>query len=101
MHTAFELVRQCRIDHAVTFEPALPPEGFGYNIEAEVALAPRAVSGVAFVQMGFILDMQTFRRERRDELCRDDILHSHSLNLSDSIVLRSISAPLGFDSVKS
>ena len=27
--------------------------------------------------MGFILDMQTFGRERRDELCRDDILHSH------------------------
>jgi hypothetical protein len=29
------------------------------------------------VQTRFILDMQAFRREGREQFCRDDILHSH------------------------
>jgi hypothetical protein len=31
------------------------------------------------MQMRFILDVQTLRRESRNELCRNDILHSHCL----------------------
>jgi hypothetical protein len=77
MDAALQFVRQRRIDHAMAFEPALPAEGFRYDIQPVMGLAARPVSGVALVQMGFILDMHTFRRERREELCRDDILHSH------------------------
>lgn len=35
------------------------------------------VSSMSLVEMGFIFDMQTLRRESRQQLRRDDILHSH------------------------
>jgi hypothetical protein len=44
-----------------------------------MGLAARPVSGMALVQMGFILDMHAFRRESREQLCRDDILHAHGV----------------------
>jgi hypothetical protein len=37
---------------------------------------------MALVVMGFILDTQALRRERRSQLCRDDIVHSHDAWLS-------------------
>jgi hypothetical protein len=77
MHAALHLVRQRRIDHAMTFEPALPLERARHNIKTEVALAARPVSGVALVQMGFILDMQALRCESRHQSGGDDVLHSH------------------------
>ncbi len=77
MNTALELVRQCRVDHAVPFEPALPRKGCRYNIEPEMRLAARPMAGVPLMQTGFVFDMQAFRRESRDELGRYDVLHSH------------------------
>ena len=72
-----ELVRQRRIDHAVAFEPALPAEGFRYDIEPVMALAARPVSGMSFMQMRLVFDMQALRREGRQQFCRNDVLHSH------------------------
>src|SRR6201999_2331923 len=74
---SFQLVRQRRIDHAMPLQPALSSEGVRYDIKSEVALAAGAVPGMAFMQMGFVLDMHAFRRESRDQLCRNNILHSH------------------------
>ena len=42
---------QRRIYHAMAIDPALPFEGFGYNINAEVRLAARPMAGMALMQM--------------------------------------------------
>ena len=77
MDAALELVSQRRVDHAVAFEPGLSSERLRYNIEAEVRLAAWAMSGMSFVQMGFVFDVQALRRESLDQLGRYDVLDSH------------------------
>jgi hypothetical protein len=47
-----------------------------------MGFAARPVSGMALVVMGFILDAQALRRERRGQLCRNNIVHSHDVWLS-------------------
>ena len=78
MDAALQLVRQRRVDHAVAFEPGLSPERPRYNIEAEMRLAARAMSGVALVQMRFVFDVQALGGESRNQLSRYDVSHSHS-----------------------
>jgi len=77
VHAAFKLFRQCRIDHAVPLQPALSAEGRRHNIESEMGFPAGPVSGMAFMQMRFILDMHALRRKGREQLGGDDILHSH------------------------
>src|SRR5258708_32649460 len=89
---ALELVRQRRVDHAVTLDPALSAEGFRHDIEAEMGFAARPMSGMALVVMGFILDAQALRCESRRQLCRNNIVHSHDVWLSP----RSRKAETGF-----
>src|SRR5258708_32035556 len=48
---ALEFRLQCRIHHAVTFDPALPFEGRRHDIDPEMRLAARPVAGVALMQM--------------------------------------------------
>jgi hypothetical protein len=47
-----------------------------------MALAARPVSGMSFVQMGLVFDMQALGRESRQQFRRDDILHSHAAGLA-------------------
>ena len=77
MDAALELVRQCRVDHAVALEPGLSPERLRYNIKTKVRFTARAMPGMALVQMGFILDVQALRGKSRNQLGRYDVLHSH------------------------
>lgn len=77
VHGALKLVRQCPVYHAMPFDPALSPESLRHDIEPEMTFTARAMSGMAFMQMQFVFDMQAFRRESRDELRRDNILHPH------------------------
>jgi len=77
MDAALELVGKRGVDHAMAFEPGLSTERLRHNIEAEVRLAARPVSGMSLVQMGFVFDMQALRGESRNKLGRDDVLHSH------------------------
>ena len=82
MHAALKLARQRRINHAMALDPALSAEGFRHDIESEMGFAARAVSSMALVVMGFILDTQALRRKRRSQLCRNNIVHSHDAWLS-------------------
>ena len=77
VNAAFEFLCQRGIDHAVALKPALPAERVRHNIKTEVSFTSGPMSRMPGMQMRFILDMQTLRRESRYELCRDDILHSH------------------------
>jgi len=76
---AGEFPRQCRIDHAVTFEPALSFERLRHDIDPEVSLPARPVSGMPFVPVRFILHLQTLRGEGFGQLLCDDIGGSHAL----------------------
>lgn len=77
MDAALEFVGERRIDHAVAFQPALSAKRLRYNIEAEVRLAAGPMPGVSLMQMGFVFDVQTFRRESRNEFGGYNVLHSH------------------------
>jgi hypothetical protein len=42
-----------------------------------VRFASGPVPGMPRMQMGFVFDVQALGRESRNQLCRDDVLHSH------------------------
>ena len=77
MHVARELGGEGLVNHAMALDPALSPERFRYDIKPEMSLAARAMSGVAFVAMRFVLDAKAFRRESVAQLFCDEILSSH------------------------
>jgi hypothetical protein len=77
VHAAGELAGERRVDHAMPFQPALSAESFRHDIESEVRLAAGPVSGVAFMAMGFIFDMQALGRESIAQLFRDEIACLH------------------------
>lgn len=77
MYAARKLVRQRRVDHAMTLQPALPAEGLRHDIQPEMSSAARTVSGVAFVPMRLVLDTQAFGRESLSQLSGDEILRLH------------------------
>lgn len=51
MHTIHEFLSQCRINHAVALDSALPFERCRYNINTEVRLAAWPMPRVALMQM--------------------------------------------------
>ena len=51
VHGAGEFSRQCRVNHAVAFDPALPFEGGRHDIDPEMRLAAWPVAGMALMQM--------------------------------------------------
>jgi hypothetical protein len=51
---ALEFASERRIDHAMTLDPALPPEGLRHNIDPEMRLTARPMAGMAFVLVRFI-----------------------------------------------
>src|SRR5579862_4216664 len=82
MHAAGKLARQRRIDQAMAFEPALSAERFRHDIEAEMGLAARPVSRMAFVVMGLVIDPQALWGESLAQLLCDDIARSHDGRLT-------------------
>ena len=77
MHAVAQFVRERGIDQAMTVEPALPPEGFGYNMYPEMSLAARPVTRVAFVLIGLINDCEALRRESCGKLFFDRFFDAH------------------------
>jgi hypothetical protein len=59
------------VDHAMTFDPALPAEGFRHDMDPEVTFTARPMPGMAFMAVRFILDIEALRREGGAELFRD------------------------------
>jgi hypothetical protein len=84
VHGTREFARQCRIYHAMTLDPALPLEGLRHNIHPEMCLAARPVTGMALMQMGFVLDLEAFGKESFAQLVCDNLpgCHVAALNLS-------------------
>ena len=78
VHAATKRVGQRRIDHAVSFEAALSAKGVRHDVDSEMRLAARPVSGVALVMMRFVFDVQAFGIESFGQLFDDEIVHAHS-----------------------
>jgi hypothetical protein len=49
VHAAFELTRECFIDHTVALDSALSFEGICYDIQSEMALPTWAMAGMSLV----------------------------------------------------
>jgi len=77
MHAAGKLGGERRVDHAMALQPALPAKRFRHDIESEMGLAAGPVPGMAFVAMGFILDLEALRRESITQLFCDLIACVH------------------------
>ena len=81
---AREFRRQQLINHAVTFDPALPAESFRHDMNPEMGLAARPVSGVSHVILRLVLDVQALRRKRGVELFGDLVFHQHGVHVRDA-----------------
>ena len=46
VHAALQFTDQCRVDHAVALEPALPSERLRHDIDPEMGLALGSVTGM-------------------------------------------------------
>jgi hypothetical protein len=71
MDAGFELVRQHVVNHSVTFEPALSPEGRRYDMYSEVRLSARLRARMPGVQMRLVDDFKRDGREGLPELLGD------------------------------
>ena len=49
VNAACEIVRQCSIDHAMAFDPALFFEGVRHNIDPEVGFSPGPMARMTFM----------------------------------------------------
>ena len=54
MHATRKFRRQCRVNHPVPVNAALPPEGLRHNINTVVRFSPRAMAGMTLVLVGFV-----------------------------------------------
>src|SRR5262249_7432618 len=78
VHAAGEVVCQRVVDHAVAIEPALAGEGFRHDIDAEVGLASRSVTGVAVMLVRLVDHFDAVGRESCLQLPCDIVLHEHT-----------------------
>ncbi len=79
MHAAAEFRRQRLIDHAVTIDAALAAEDFRHDINAEVSLPARPVTGMTLMPVRFIDDIEAFRRKGLRQFLRDLGFGLHAL----------------------
>src|SRR5690242_16746587 len=77
MDAAGKLSRERRIYHAMAFDPALSAEGIRHDIDSVVSLAARAVAGLAFVEVRFVLRAQALGGESLAQLFGEHILRAH------------------------
>ena len=82
MHSISQFRRQRRIYHAVALDPGLPFEGWRHDIDPEMRLAARPVTGMAFVLVGFIHDFEAFGRESARQFLCDHFFGGHDLGIS-------------------
>jgi len=65
------------VDHAMTFDPALPSEGFRYDMNPEMTFTARPMSRMTLVAVRFILDIEALRREGGGKLFGDPGFNLH------------------------
>jgi hypothetical protein len=82
VHATGEIGGEDLVDHAVAFEPALACERSRYDIDPEMGLAARSVTGMAVMLFGLIDHLDAVGRESFLQPLCDVVLHQHALRLS-------------------
>lgn len=85
MHTGLELSGKRFINHAMAGESALPPKRISHDIDPEMRLSPRSMSGMPFVLVGFIKHLQAQRSEGFSELPGNGFLRTHQDSGSEDV----------------
>ena len=65
------------VDHAMTFDPALPAEGFRHDMNSEMTFTARPMPRMTLMAVRFILDIEALRREGGAELFGDPGFNLH------------------------
>ena len=80
---AREFAGERRVDHAVAFQPGLSFERVRHDIDPEMGLPARPVSGVALVPVRFVHHLEALRGESFGQLARDKIGGLHAAELGN------------------
>ena len=83
--TGIEFAGKRLVDHAMTREPALPPERLSHDMDPEMRFSPRPMAAMAFMAMGFVEHLQAQRREGFGQLPGNGFLHTHRASHAKSI----------------
>lgn len=83
VHAGGQLIRKYFIDHAMAVDPGLSFEGFRHDIDPEMSLSARPVSGMAFVPVGFVHHIEALRNESLGQLFCDEFGSSHAAQLGN------------------
>jgi hypothetical protein len=83
VHASRKLSGKRLIDHAVTLDAALSLERFRHDIDPEMGLPARAVSGMALMLMRLINHFEALRHESLGQLLCDEIGGSHIARLGE------------------
>jgi hypothetical protein len=82
MHTAAQFSGEDRVNHSVTLDASLAPEGLGNDIHPKVGLPARTMSGVTLMLVRLVDYPEIFRMESLGQLSCDEIVHKHSACLA-------------------
>jgi hypothetical protein len=83
VHTAGQFRGKQLIDHAVTLNAGLSLERVRHDMDSIMRLPARSMSGMAFMLMGFINNLEALRRESLGQLFCDVIYGSHIARLGE------------------
>jgi hypothetical protein len=82
MHTAAQFSGEDRVNHSVTLDASLAPEGLGDDIDPKVGLPTLPMSGVTRMLVRLVDHPEIFRMESLGQLSCDEIVHTHSACLA-------------------
>jgi hypothetical protein len=83
VNAAREFAGEDFIYHAVALDAGLSFEGIRHDIDPEMGLPARPVSGMAFVPVGFVFHLQALRGEGFGQLLCDNVGGSHAVPLGN------------------
>jgi hypothetical protein len=77
VHSSRKFIAEHLVDHAMALDPVLSSESLSYDIQPEMGLSAGAISGMAFVQMGFVGHIESQRGKCLVELLGNPIAGAH------------------------
>ena len=77
MHATVQFRGEDRVNHSVTLDASLTPEGLGDDIDPKVGLPTLPMSGMTLVVVRLVDHPEIFRMESLGQLSCDKIVHTH------------------------
>jgi hypothetical protein len=83
VNAARQLIRKNPVNHAMALDSGLSFEGRRHDIDSEMRLSARSVSGMAFMPVGFVFHLEALRGESLGQLLCDEIGGAHAARLEE------------------